>query len=182
MLHNSIVPTQDTGNFLFGFFGNVCAPSLLSVACLPCDGGNPDFSAVRDSPSSCYPCAHRVCVLFLLSFSKDTQPLLWQKQGLCIFLIEPVPRPPALSGGSGPVSPFLSPFCYFSRFHMKILPVIFRPFSPKVGLNILFYRQNLDKSGSCVYTECCFKAGNKSYSPFPGSRVFKFCAGNPFRR
>lgn len=61
----------------------------------------------------------------------------------------------------------LSPFCYFFHFSMKDFPVANRLFSPKVGLSIPFYRQNLDKSGSYVYTKCSFPAGNKSYSLFP---------------
>ena len=67
----------------------------------------------------------------------------------------------------------LSPFCYFLYFPMQVFPVAGCPFSPKVGLNILFYRQNLDKSGSCVYTKYSFPAGNKSYNPIrppPGER------------
>ena len=62
--------------------------------------------------------------------------------------------------------PVLSSFCYFSHFPMQDFPVGDRLFSPKVGLNILLTRQNLDKSGSCVYTKCSFPTGNKSYSLF----------------
>ena len=47
---------------------------------------------------------------------------------------------------------------------MQDLPVALRLFSPKVGVNVQFYLQNLDKSGSCVYTKCSFPVGNKSYS------------------
>ena len=62
--------------------------------------------------------------------------------------------------------PVLSSFCYFLHFPMQDFLVGDRLFSPKVGLNILLIRQNLDKSGSCVYTKCSFPTGNKSYSLF----------------
>ena len=51
-------------------------------------------------------------------------------------------------------------------FYLNKFPVLFWRFGSKVGAQIPFQRQKLDKSGTQVYTVISFSVGNKSYKLF----------------